>query len=158
MISHLFAGFGSRPPLTPAAAWIEIVLGLTLGPVLFLVGLVWTGHQRDLARHCQRVQGSIVWYVLDRPISPRERPSHYPVFQYADADGNQHTITSKVGFVSGIFIAPAKVEVVYDKRAPGQAQIAAAEYFWFMPLLFMACGAGAAGHSLWKLWQRLSGR
>lgn len=152
---HARAGKSAAPG---SNGWAGYIFGFGLGLTLIVAGVVWLRFQRDSAQNGQRVEGTIIDYIEragDHPAEPLKR-AHYPVFRYQDQSGKQHTRTSSVGFTYGYFKAPEKAEVIYDLRNPEDAQLAAAHYFWLMPLGSVAGGLVLIGYGLRALWQQFN--
>jgi len=149
----------AQKPVAPGSnGWAGYLFGFGLGLVLIVAGVVWLRVQLDFAHNGQRVEGTIIDYsgrAGDHPAEPLKR-AHYPVFRYQDQSGKQHTRTSSVGFMYGVFQAPVKAKVVYDKRNPEDAQLASAHYFWLMPLGSVAGGLVLIGYGLRALWQQFN--
>jgi len=147
-----------RKPDRESFTWGEYVFGFGLGIVAVLGGLIWLYFQHDLMQNGQRVEGTIIDYIQranDHPEDSLKR-AYYPAFRYQDQVGKQYTLTSSVGFMSGYFHAPVKVAVIYDRRNPGEAQLASAHYFWLLPVVITVFGLALIAHGLRLLWQQFN--
>jgi len=136
---------------------LEILFGFGLGLILLVAGVAWLNHQRALLQQGQRVEGTIIdYYQRNLNVRPGEleQQAYYPVFQFRDQSGQQHTVTSLVGGTVGVFEAPKKVLIVYPPAHPEKATVATTRYLWTAPLSFTMIGVGLVALAVRALWRR----
>ena len=122
---------------------LESFFGFGFGLILLVGGLVWLNHQRALLHPGQRVEGIIINYEqrnLNVNPGELEQRAYYPVFQFRDQSGQQHTVTSLYGGTVGFFEAPKKVLIVYPPAHPEKATVATPRYLWSTPLSLTITG------------------
>ena len=136
---------------------LESLFGFGFGLILLVVGLVWLNYQRALLQRGQRVEGTIIAYdQRNLNVHPGELPqrAYYPVFQFRDQSGQQHTVTSLVGGTVGVFEAPKRVPIVYPPAHPEKAAVATTRYLWSTPLSLAITGLGLVALAVRALWRK----
>lgn len=146
-----------NPDEASGGASLEILLGLGLGLSILLAGVAWLIHQQALLERGHRVEGTIIAYARrDLNVRPGEleQPIYYPIFQFRDEAGQQHTVTSLVGGTVGVFEAPKKILIVYDPKHPERSTVATGRYLWTTPLALTIMGMGLVALAIRAFWRR----
>jgi hypothetical protein len=126
----------------------------SVGLTLFLVGVVWGAKRFSLMREGVKTTGSVVEVSQSDSTETRgtrtyKTTSYYPVVKFEAADGKSYRFRGSTGSAAPEYEPGTKVDVVYRRENPADAQIVDFEQFWLGPLavglfgfLFLVSGIG----------------
>ena len=115
-------------------------LGLTIFVFLPAIGVIFAFRSIRLLLQGVRVPGAITDYsvVSEMTDSGGERTQHYPMVNFRDAEGKEHTVTMSVSERPVAENKRKPVKVIYPKDKPEAARIVNFGSLWLLPMVFFA--------------------
>ena len=116
---------------------------LTMAICLFIFGLYTTFKSLNLIFYSEKTQGLIVdlKYSEHRSKNAQGRTS-YPIVKFKASDGKEYKFVSELGIGGGDYNIANKVEVLYIKNNPDEAEINSKLHLLLWPVIFILVGIG----------------
>ena len=105
-----------------------------------LFALAWYFYYATAAfmASARSTQGAVVELLPEK--NSEGRTLYRPVFEYFDAEGTRHTLTSRSASSPPWYSVGDKVDMLYDVNNPGKAKQNTFATLWLAPLLLSLCG------------------